>query len=230
MHGVIGLARGARREGARARADADDRPLARHPRRADHRGPGVRALARRGRARVEPDRSARATRSRSARSPARSASYGNLDPEIEREALGELGLEPETVATQIVARDRHAEVLCALALLGTGDRADRARRAALAAHRGRRGRGGLRRRARRAARRCRTRRTRSSARTSPGSRGCCASYAQAGLEDVALWHERDISHSSVERVAMPDATILADFMTARATGARRRASSSTRAA
>ena len=45
--------------------------------------------------------------------------YGNLDPEIEREALGKLGLEPETVATQIVARDRHAEVLCALALLGT---------------------------------------------------------------------------------------------------------------
>jgi len=44
------------------------------------------------------------------------------------------------------------------------------------------------------------------------------SYAQAGMEDVALWHERDISHSSVERVAMPDATILADFMTARATG------------
>jgi adenylosuccinate lyase len=43
------------------------------------------------------------------------------------------------------------------------------------------------------------------------------SYAQAGLEDVALWHERDISHSSVERVAMPDATILSDFMTVRAT-------------
>ena len=43
------------------------------------------------------------------------------------------------------------------------------------------------------------------------------SYAGAGLEDVALWHERDISHSSVERVAMPDATILADFMTVRAT-------------
>jgi adenylosuccinate lyase len=43
------------------------------------------------------------------------------------------------------------------------------------------------------------------------------SYAGAGLEDVALWHERDISHSSVERVAMPDATILADFMVVRAT-------------
>jgi adenylosuccinate lyase len=44
------------------------------------------------------------------------------------------------------------------------------------------------------------------------------SYAAAGLEDVALWHERDISHSSVERVVMPDATILADFMLSRATG------------
>jgi adenylosuccinate lyase len=42
-------------------------------------------------------------------------------------------------------------------------------------------------------------------------------YAGAALEDVALWHERDISHSSVERVALPDATILADFMVARAT-------------
>ncbi|HEY0254092.1 MAG TPA: lyase family protein, partial [Kofleriaceae bacterium] len=45
--------------------------------------------------------------------------YGNLDPSIEREALGTLGLAPETVATQIVARDRHADVLNALAMLGT---------------------------------------------------------------------------------------------------------------
>ncbi len=42
-------------------------------------------------------------------------------------------------------------------------------------------------------------------------------YSGAGLEDVALWHERDISHSSVERVAAPDATTLADFLVARAT-------------
>jgi adenylosuccinate lyase len=41
------------------------------------------------------------------------------------------------------------------------------------------------------------------------------SYAQAGLENVALWHERDISHSSVERIAMPDATILLDYALAR---------------
>ena len=44
------------------------------------------------------------------------------------------------------------------------------------------------------------------------------SYAQAALEDVALWHERDISHSSVERVIAPDATILLDFMLHRFTG------------
>lgn len=44
------------------------------------------------------------------------------------------------------------------------------------------------------------------------------SYAQAALEDVALWHERDISHSSVERVIAPDATLLLDFMLHRFTG------------
>src|SRR5213082_3512547 len=43
------------------------------------------------------------------------------------------------------------------------------------------------------------------------------SYAQAGLENVALWHERDISHSSVERVAFPDATILLDYAVTRMT-------------
>ena len=71
--------------------------------------------------------------------------YGNLDPSIERAALGELGLEPETVATQIVARDRHAEVLSRDRAARHRDRADRARRPALAAHRGRRGRRRLRR-------------------------------------------------------------------------------------
>ena len=46
----------------------------------------------------------------------------------------------------------------------------------------------------------------------------CHSYALAALEDVALWHERDISHSSVERVIAPDATIVLDFMLGRFTG------------
>ncbi len=143
--------------------------------------------------------------------------YGNLDPAIEREALGKLGLEPETVATQIVARDRHAEVLCAVALLGTA-----IEQIALGVRHWQR-----------------TEVGEAEEGFGAGQKGSSAmphkknpilsenltglarllrSYAQAGLEDVALWHERDISHSSVERVAMPDATILADFMCARATG------------
>src|SRR5262245_58715804 len=142
--------------------------------------------------------------------------YGNLDPEIEAEALGELRLFPETVATQIVARDRHAEVLCALAPLGTA-----IEQIALGVRHWQR-----------------TEVGEAEEGFGAGQKGSSAmphkknpvlsenlcglarllrSYAQAGLEDVALWHERDISHSSVERVAMPDATILADFMTARAT-------------
>jgi len=143
--------------------------------------------------------------------------YGNLDPQIERAALGKLGLEPETVATQIVARDRHAEVLVALALLGTA-----IEQIALGVRHWQR-----------------TEVGEAEEGFAAGQKGSSAmphkknpilsenltglarllrSYAQAGLEDVALWHERDISHSSVERVAMPDATILADFMVARATG------------
>ncbi len=142
--------------------------------------------------------------------------YGNLDPEIEAEALAQLGLVPETVATQIVARDRHAEVLCALALLGTA-----IEQIALGVRHWQR-----------------TEVGEAEEGFGAGQKGSSAmphkknpilsenlcglarllrSYAQAGLEDVALWHERDISHSSVERVALPDATILADFMTARAT-------------
>jgi adenylosuccinate lyase len=143
--------------------------------------------------------------------------YGNLDPAIEAEALDHLGLRPETVATQIVQRDRHAEVFCALAMLGTA-----IEQIALGVRHWQR-----------------TEVGEAEEGFGKGQKGSSAmphkknpilsenltglarllrSYAQAGLEDVALWHERDISHSSVERVAMPDATILADFMTVRATG------------
>jgi adenylosuccinate lyase len=143
--------------------------------------------------------------------------YGNLEPAIEAQALAALGLRAETVATQIVARDRHAEVFCALALLGTA-----IEQIALGVRHWQR-----------------TEVGEAEEGFGAGQKGSSAmphkknpilsenlsglarllrSYAVAGLENVALWHERDISHSSVERVAMPDATILADFMTARATG------------
>jgi adenylosuccinate lyase len=143
--------------------------------------------------------------------------YGNLDPVVETAALGALALTPETVATQIVGRDRHAEVLCALALLGTA-----VEQIALGVRHWQR-----------------TEVGEAEEGFGAGQKGSSAmphkknpilsenltglarllrAHAGAGLEDVALWHERDISHSSVERVIMPDATILADFMVARATG------------
>ena len=143
--------------------------------------------------------------------------YGNLDPGIEAAAFAELGLVAETAPTQIVGRDRHAEVLTALALLGTA-----VEQIALGVRHWQR-----------------TEVGEAEEGFGKGQKGSSAmphkknpilsenlcglarllrSYAQAGLEDVALWHERDISHSSVERVVMPDATILADFMVQRATG------------
>jgi adenylosuccinate lyase len=143
--------------------------------------------------------------------------YGNLDPLVETAGLGALGLEPETVATQIVGRDRHAEVLCALALLGTA-----IEQIALGVRHWQR-----------------TEVGEAEEGFGVGQKGSSAmphkknpilsenlcglarllrAHAGAGLEDVALGHERDISHSSVERVVMPDATILADFMVARTTG------------
>ena len=71
--------------------------------------------------------------------------------------------------------------------------------------------------ARRARARCRTSATRSRASRSPGWRACCAATLRPRVENVALWHERDISHSSVERVILPDSTILIDYLQARAT-------------
>ena len=72
-------------------------------------------------------------------------------------------------------------------------------------------------RARRAPRRCRTSATRSAASRSSAWPGCCAPTPGAAFENVALWHERDISHSSVERVILPDSFIALDHMLRRFT-------------
>lgn len=142
--------------------------------------------------------------------------YGNIDPEVEKQALGELGLEPETVATQIVARDRHAEVLGAVALLGTaieqiavGVRHWQRTEVGEAEEgfgKGQKGSSAM-----------PHKKNPILSENLTGLARLLRSYAQAALENVTLWHERDISHSSVERVSFPDATILADFMLARAT-------------
>ncbi|MCL2448878.1 MAG: adenylosuccinate lyase [Polyangiaceae bacterium] len=143
--------------------------------------------------------------------------YAHLSPAIEARALATLGLEPETVSTQVVARDRHAAFFAALAVVAAGierlatnvrhwQRSDvaEAEEAFTAGQKG------------------------SSA--MPHKRNPILSENLCGLarivraavvpalEDVALWHERDISHSSVERMIAPDATSTLGFMLDRAAG------------
>lgn len=142
--------------------------------------------------------------------------YGNITPDIEARALAALDLAPETVATQIVARDRHAEVLSALALCGAA-----IEDIAVGVRHWQRTEVGE------AAEWFGSRQKGSSAmphKKNPilsenltGLARLLRSHAGASLENIVLWHERDISHSSVERVILPDATILTDFMLARAT-------------
>jgi adenylosuccinate lyase len=143
--------------------------------------------------------------------------YAHLSPALEASALGTLGLLPETVSTQVVARDRHAAFFAALALvaagierLATNVRHWQRTEVAEAEERFTQGQKG------------------SSA--MPHKRNPIVSENLCGLarvvraavipalEDVALWHERDISHSSVERMIAPDATTTLGYMLERATG------------
>jgi adenylosuccinate lyase len=137
--------------------------------------------------------------------------FAHVDPEVEADVCRRLGLEPDPVSNQIVQRDRHAEFCAMLAILAAS-----LEKVALE--------------------------VRSLQRTeileaeepfTPGQKGSSAmphkrnpasseqvcglarlvrTNALAALENVALWHERDISHSSVERVILPDSTILVDYM------------------
>ena len=136
--------------------------------------------------------------------------YSAHDPGFERRVLDRLGLAAEPVSTQVVARDRHAELLSAIALAGAGLE----RLATEVRHLQRT-------EVREAEEPFRSGQKGSSAmphKRNPirserltGIARLLRGYAQAGLEDVALWHERDISHSSVERVVLPDATIALDY-------------------
>ncbi|MDQ3460992.1 MAG: adenylosuccinate lyase [Deinococcota bacterium] len=143
--------------------------------------------------------------------------YAHLPPEIERQVGERLGLEPDPVTNQTVARDRHAEVLSALAILGTS-----LERIALEIRHLQRS------EVREAQEGFGAGQTGSS--SMPHKKNPIAtenisgivrlmrSNLQAALENVALWHERDISHSSVERVILPDTTTLASYATRRLTG------------
>ncbi len=142
--------------------------------------------------------------------------YSNIDPSVEDFVCGSLGLAP-VPATQVIARDRHAELLWAIAATG----ATIEHLATEVRHMARSEVGEV------------------EEAFAPGQKGSSAmphkrnpilserlcglarvlrGYLGAGLEDVALWHERDISHSSVERVVLPDACMLALYVLRKATG------------
>jgi adenylosuccinate lyase len=137
--------------------------------------------------------------------------YSHLDPSVEAEVLGALGLHVDPVSTQIVQRDRHAALLAAMAILG----------------------GSLERFATEIRNLQHTEIGELMEPFKPGQKGSSAmphkrnpilseriaglarvlrGYAQTGFENQPLWHERDISHSSAERIILPDATMLLDYL------------------
>jgi adenylosuccinate lyase len=143
--------------------------------------------------------------------------FSFIDPSVETYVCEKLGLKPAPASSQIVQRDRHAEYFTTLAIIASS--IDKFAQEI------------------RLLQRTEVRETEEF--FSPGQKGSSAmphkrnpilsenlsglsrlmrSYALAALEDVALWHERDISHSSVERIIGPDATILLDFILSRFTG------------
>jgi adenylosuccinate lyase len=137
--------------------------------------------------------------------------YGGGDPDVERLACERLGLVPEPVATQVVPRDRHAELLSALALTASSlDRfATEVRHLARTELRevqepfrsGQKGSSAM-----------PHKRNPVVAERISGLARVVRAAAAVGLENVPLWHERDISHSSAERVVLPDAFLALDYM------------------
>jgi len=136
--------------------------------------------------------------------------YSANGPEFERAVLAGLGLAREDVSTQVVARDRHADLLSAIAIAGAGlerfateirhlQRTE-VREVEEPFRAGQKGSSAM-----------PHKRNPIVSERITGIARLLRGYAQAGIENVALWHERDISHSSVERVALPDATILLDY-------------------
>ena len=137
--------------------------------------------------------------------------YAATSPDFERRVLERLGLRREDVSTQVVARDRHAELLQAIALAGAGlerlateirhlQRTE-VREAQEPFRAGQKGSSAM-----------PHKRNPIKSEQISGLARVLRGNAQAALEDVALWHERDISHSSVERVILPDSTILIDHL------------------
>ncbi|HEX3428285.1 MAG TPA: adenylosuccinate lyase [Candidatus Limnocylindrales bacterium] len=143
--------------------------------------------------------------------------YSHLGPDVEAEVLGELGLQADPASTQIVQRDRHAALLTAIAVLG-GSLERFATEIRNLQHTeigevmepfkaGQKGSSAM-----------PHKRNPILSERIAGLARLLRGYAGTALEDQPLWHERDISHSSAERVILPDATIVLDYMLVRMTG------------
>jgi adenylosuccinate lyase len=143
--------------------------------------------------------------------------YSHLEPEVEAEVMAELGLRVDPASTQIVQRDRHAGLLTAMAILG-GSLERFATEIRNLQHTeigevqepfraGQKGSSAM-----------PHKRNPILSERVAGLARVLRGYAQTALENQPLWHERDISHSSAERVILPDATILLDYLLQKLTG------------
>ncbi len=143
--------------------------------------------------------------------------FAHVDPDVEEEVCRLLGLEPDPISTQVVQRDRHAELCSVLAIIAASlekvavEIRSLQRTEILEAEEpfaeGQKGSSAM-----------PHKRNPVGSENVSGLARLVRTNALAALENVALWHERDISHSSVERVILPDSTILVDYMLHRMTG------------
>ena len=142
--------------------------------------------------------------------------FANVPPQVEEYVCAKMGLQPEPISTQIIQRDRHAEYLAAIGIVGSSldkfateirhlQRTE-VREAEEPFSEGQKGSSAM-----------PHKRNPVSCEQVSGLARLLRSNVQAGMENVALWHERDISHSSVERVILPDGTILLDYLLAKFT-------------
>ncbi|GBQ64315.1 adenylosuccinate lyase [Komagataeibacter swingsii] len=143
--------------------------------------------------------------------------YAHIDPRVEEYVAARLGLKPEGVSTQVIPRDRHAAYFCALAVIASGIerlatevrhlQRSEVREAEEFFHKGQKGSSAM-----------PHKRNPVLSENLTGLARLVRSHVIPALENVALWHERDISHSSVERNICPDGTIGLDFALMRLAG------------
>jgi adenylosuccinate lyase len=138
--------------------------------------------------------------------------YSATSPDFEARVLGRLGLETEDVSTQVVPRDRHAEVLQAIALAGAGLERLATEIRHLQRTEVREAEEPFRAGAQKGSSAMPHKRNPITTERIAGLARVLRGNATAGVENVALWHERDISHSGAERVILPDSTILLDYL------------------